>query len=85
VGLNVVERRAVAQIDARLKNVTLGHFDDVKSVGGGILGMHIHYGPEYRLYFMFDGGKVVVLLCGGQKGTQSHDLRQGRQLAKDWG
>ena len=79
------DRRAVARINARLRNVTFGHFGDVTSIGGGISEMRIHHGPGYRLYFMLDGGKVVVLLCGGHKGTQTRDIRQARQLAKDWG
>ncbi|MCZ0938193.1 MAG: type II toxin-antitoxin system RelE/ParE family toxin [Caldilineaceae bacterium] len=79
------DRRAVARINARLRNVTLGHFADVKSVGGGIFEMRIHYGPGYRLYYIRDGAEIVVLLCGGQKGTQSRDIERARRLAEDWG
>ncbi|MCY3710863.1 MAG: type II toxin-antitoxin system RelE/ParE family toxin [Caldilineaceae bacterium] len=79
------DRRAVARINARLRNVTLGYFGDVKSVGGGIFEMRIHYGPGYRLYYIRDGAEIVVLLCGGQKDTQSRDIERARQLAEDWG
>ena len=78
------DRRAVARINARLRNVTMGHFGDVKSVGEGISEMRIHHGPGYRLYFIRDGVRTVVLLCGGHKGSQTHDLERARQLAKDW-
>lgn len=79
------DRRAVARINARLRNTSMGHFGDAKSVGGGIFEMRIHYGPGYRLYYMRDGAKVVVLLCSGQKGTQTRDIERAKQLAKDWG
>lgn len=79
------DRRTVARINARLRNVTFGHFGDVKSVGGGIFEMRIHYGPGYRLYYIRDGAEIVVLLCGGQKGTQSRDIERARRLAEDWG
>lgn len=79
------DRRTVARINARLRNVTFGHFGDVKSVGGGIFEMRIHYGPGYRLYYIRDGAEIVVLLCGGQKGTQSRDIESARKLAEDWG
>ena len=79
------DRRTVARINARLRNVTFGHFGDVKSVGGGIFEMRIHYGPGYRLYYIRDGAEIVVLLCGGQKGTQSRDIERARKLAEDWG
>lgn len=79
------DRRAVARINARLRNVTFGHFGDVKPVGGGMFEMRIHYGPGYRLYYIRDGAEIVVLLCGGQKGTQSRDIERARKLAEDWG
>jgi len=79
------DRRAVARIDARLRNVTFGHFGDVKSVGDGISEMRIRHGPGYRLYFMRDGVRFVVLLCGGHKGTRTRDIERARQLALDWG
>ena len=79
------DRRAVARINARLRNVTMGHFGDVKSIGAGIFEMRIHHGPGYRLYYVRDGDKVVVLLCGGHKGTQTRDIDRARQLAQDWG
>ena len=46
--------------------------------------MRIHYGPGYRLYYMRDGKRIVVLLCGGHKGTQTRDIERARQLAKNW-
>ncbi|MDE0463437.1 MAG: type II toxin-antitoxin system RelE/ParE family toxin [Caldilineaceae bacterium] len=79
------DRRAVARINARLRNVSFGHFGDAKPVGGGISEMRIHHGPGYRLYFMRDGLNVVVLLCGGHKDAQTRDMERARQLAKDWG
>ncbi|MCY4089729.1 MAG: type II toxin-antitoxin system RelE/ParE family toxin [Caldilineaceae bacterium] len=68
------DRRGVARINARLRNVSIGHFGDVKSVGGGVFEMRIRYGPGYRLYYMRDGAKVIVLLCGGHKGSQTRDI-----------
>ena len=47
--------------------------------------MRIRYGPGYRLYYMREGAKVIVLLCGGHKGSQTRDIERARQLAKDWG
>jgi len=79
------DRRAVARINARLRNVTFGHFGDVKSVGDGISEMRIRHGPGYRLYLMRDGVRFVVLLCGGHKDTRTRDIERARQLALDWG
>ena len=37
--------------------------------------MRIHFGPGYRVYFAARGDEVVVLLCGGDKSTQTRDIK----------
>lgn len=44
--------------------------------------MKIDYGPGYRVYFTERKGQIVVLLVGGDKTTQSQDIRQAIILAK---
>ena len=78
------DRRAVARINARLRNASLGNFGDTKPVGDGISEMRIHYGPGYRLYFIREDAHVIVLLCGGDKGSQARDIAHAKQVARDW-
>ena len=56
---------------------------DVKSVGGGVSEMRIDYGPGYRVYFVRRGETLVVLLAGGSKQTQNHDIAMAIKLARD--
>ena len=77
------DRAVVARINARLRNVSLGNAGDVKSVGGGLFEMRVHHGPGYRLYFLREGSTLVVL-CGGDKGSQERDIERAERLAKDW-
>lgn len=77
------DRAAVARINARLRNVSLGNAGDAKSVGGGLYEMRVHHGPGYRLYFLREGSTVVVL-CGGDKDSQERDIERAGRLAKDW-
>ncbi len=78
------DRRGVARINARLRNVSLGNLGDVKAVGDGVSEMRIHYGPGYRIYYMRSGPTLVVLLCGGDKGSQKRDIERSKQLALEW-
>ena len=78
------DRRAVARINARLRNASLGHFGDVAPVGDGVSEMRIHYGPGYRLYFIRRGPAIIVMLCGGDKDSQQRDIRRARVMAPDW-
>lgn len=45
--------------------------------------MRIFYGPGYRAYFMRRGEALILLLCGGDKSTQSADIAAAKQLAKE--
>ena len=78
------DRVAVARINARLRNVTNGHFGDVRTVGDGVSEMRIQSGPGYRVYFIREGTEVVVLLCGGDKSSQLRDIERAKQIAREW-
>lgn len=77
------DRAAVARINARLRNASLGNLGDVKPVSSGVFEIRVHYGPGYRIYCLRDG-TTIVLLSGGDKGSQARDIERAGQLAKDW-
>ncbi|ABL00716.1 type II toxin-antitoxin system RelE/ParE family toxin [Pelobacter propionicus] len=64
-----------AKIRVRLDRARLGNLGDHKAVGGGVLEMRIDYGPGYRVYFGKDGNRLLLLLIGGDKSTQSRDIQ----------
>jgi putative addiction module killer protein len=77
------DSKARAAISRRLLQAQGGLLGDTKSLGGNVSEMRIHYGPGYRLYFTMQGLLVVVLLCGGQKRTQTRDLKKAKALAAE--
>jgi putative addiction module killer protein len=46
--------------------------------------MRIDCGPGYRVYFIVEGRTLIVLLSGGDKSSQSRDIRKAAQIAADW-
>jgi putative addiction module killer protein len=74
---------AVARIQVRIRRLSLGNPGDVKPVGEGISELRIDYGPGYRLYYHKRGQTLVLLLCGGDKTTQSADIAKAKALAKE--
>ena len=75
--------RAKAKVVARIDRLALGNPGDVGPVGDGISEMRIHYGPGYRMYYVSRGEEVVVLLCGGDKGSQDSDIAAAKKLASE--
>ena len=63
----------------RINRVRLGNFGDCKPVGGGVLELRMTFGPGYRVYLAREGQSVVLLLCGGDKGSQDRDIERLRQ------
>ena len=45
--------------------------------------MRIDYGPGYRVYFLPRGRELVILLAGGDKSSQSRDIRRALDLARN--
>src|SRR5690625_408418 len=76
------DERTKARITARLQRLAFGHFGDVRPVGEGVRELRIHYGPGYRVYFRQRGRSLVLLLCGGDKGSQQHDIARALELAR---
>lgn len=60
----------------------MGHFGDIKSVGDGVSELRVFYGPGYRVYFVQKNTVVVILLSGGDKGSQQADIVKAKELAK---
>lgn len=77
------DRQARARIDARIRRLSLGNPGDVKPVGVGVSELRIDYGPGYRVYFTQRGQALVVLLAGGDKRTQSRDIKLAQTLARE--
>ena len=77
------DRRTRARIAIRIDRVELGNFGDHRSVGGGVSELRIHTGKGYRVYYTIRDGAVVILLCGGDKSSQAHDIARAQQLASE--
>ena len=75
--------RARARILLRIERLGTGNPGDVKPVGKSVSEMRIDYGPGYRVYYKKTGQKIVVLLPGGDKRTQSKDIKTAQRLAKE--
>jgi len=77
------DRKARLRIDDRLKRLASGNAGDTKSVGEGVQELRLHFGPGYRVYYTWRDGVLIILLNGGDKGSQARDIALALRLAKD--
>jgi putative addiction module killer protein len=77
------DSKARAIIAARVYRLANGIIGDVSPVGEGVSELRIHYGPGYRLYMKQRGLELIILLCGGDKGSQARDIELAKKIARE--
>ncbi|MCI2285485.1 type II toxin-antitoxin system RelE/ParE family toxin [Colwellia sp. MSW7] len=77
------DRQALKIIALRLTRAVNGNLGDVKSLGSNLSEMRIFVGKGYRLYFTIKNGQIIVLLCGGDKSSQSKDIEKAKKLLNE--
>lgn len=79
----LADRRAAERIVQRIVRLQSGLLGDTKGVGDGVSELRIDYGPGYRVYFVRRGAMVIILLCGGDKGSQSRDIKRAKAMVAE--
>jgi putative addiction module killer protein len=83
--LRRLDTRTRARIEARVFRIEQGNLGDTKIVGHGVWEVRIDFGPGYRVYFGLDGREIVILLLGGDKGSQKRDIKKAQEYwAEYW-
>ncbi len=67
------------RLSRRLDKAQRGNLDDVKPVCDGIFEMKEHFGPGWRMYYAKRGDTLIVMLGGGDKGSQKSDIAKAKQ------
>ena len=76
------DRSGRIRISNQLRKLGDGNLGNAKSVGEGVHELRMDFGPGYRAYFITRGGRLILLLCGGDKSSQKRDIALAREMAK---
>jgi len=78
------DRMGRAKIRARIARARAGNLGKCEPVGGGVFELKIDFGPGYRVYFGEVGDTIIILLCGGDKSTQTKDIKAAHDYWADY-
>ncbi|VAX08961.1 FIG022160: hypothetical toxin [hydrothermal vent metagenome] len=78
------DKRAEKRIQIRIDRLAMGLEGDWRSVGEDVRELRISEGKGYRVYYAWDGGELVILLCGGDKSSQSKDIEKAKCYWRDY-
>ena len=70
------DSRARVSVERRINRLAEGNFGDHKYCRDGVWELRIDLGPGYRIYYALHGTRIVILLCGGDKGSQAADIHR---------
>lgn len=70
---------------ARFAIIENGNLGDHKQLAENLYELRMTFGGGIRLYYTVDCGRIILLLAGGNKGTQSSDIKRAEAILKDLG
>ena len=80
--VSIKDRITRIRLARRLDRAQQGHLGDVKQVGDGVFEMREHFGPGWRMYYVWRGRMLIVMLGGGDKSTQAADIARAAKMAE---
>lgn len=80
---NIKDKITHFRIDARLTRLTEGNFGDAKSVSNNLFELRFTFGGGIRIYYTIQGERIILLLHGGNKSTQSKDIEKAKKIIEE--
>jgi putative addiction module killer protein len=78
------DKKTIARISERLGRLMVGYYGDFKKIDNELSELRLSFGAGYRIYFSEQDNVIVVLLCGGDKSTQSRDIKKAKEYLQIW-
>ncbi len=73
------------RISTRIKRAASGNFGDHKQLAEKLFELRFTFGGGFRIYYTFNGETVLFLLAGGNKASQSKDIKKALAIIQTTG
>ena len=78
------DRVGRARVQVRVDRLVHGNPGKHRDLTDGVSELKIDVGPGYRVYYTQRGGRLLLLLVGGDKSTQQKDIEMAISLIKNF-
>ncbi len=78
------DKQTQRRVSARLLRVEEGNLGDHASVGDDVWELRLFFGAGYRIYYAEEGDRIILLLSGGDKSSQSRDIERAKVYWKEY-
>lgn len=68
-----------ARIRRVLARMVAGNLGDCKILAPNLYETRLFFGGGYRIYYTIQNGQIVIILCAGDKKTQSKDIEKAKK------
>jgi len=78
------DQSARARVLVRVERLIGGNPGEHRNLTDGVSELKIDFGPGYRVYYSQRGTRLLLLLAGGDKSSQSKDVQLAIRLARSF-
>ena len=78
------DKKTIARISERIGRLMTGYYGDFKRIDNELSELRLKFGAGYRIYFSERNNVIILLLCGGDKSTQSKDIKKAKEYLQIW-
>lgn len=78
------DKRTRDRIAIRIGRLLIGQYGDYKKLDNELSELRLQFGAGYRIYFSELDNVIILLLCGGDKSTQSRDIKKAKEYLQIW-
>ncbi|GMV01903.1 MAG: addiction module protein [Burkholderiales bacterium] len=78
------DQSARARVLVRVERLIGGNPGEHRNLTDGVSELKIDFGPGYRVYYSQRGTRLLLLLAGGDKSSQSKDIQLAIKLARSF-
>ena len=82
--MNSLDKVSKSRVQSRLTRLLENNFGDCKKIDNEISELRLHFGSGYRIYYTETDNVIVLLINGGDKSTQSRDIKKAKLILKEW-